>query len=110
MAYLKFPVRTDLPAYRFSLTLESVLYYFSFEWNERGQFWTMDIQDQDENYLIAGVRIVNGANLLARFQNPLLPPGDLFVFDTSGKNNDPKVDNFGTVVILFYRESTTVDE
>ena len=109
MAYLIIPVRTDLPAYEFSLSLEGVNYFFSFEWNERGQFWTMDILDQDQNYLVAGVRMVNGVDLLSRFKNTKLPLGILSIFDTSSKGRDPSFFNFGTEVILFYRESTTVE-
>lgn len=109
MAYLQIPVRTDLPAYSFSITLEGVVYILSFEWNDRGSFWTMDIQDQDENYLVAGVRVVNNQDLLGRFRNTALPAGTFYLLDTTGKVDDPKVDNFGTVVLLFYRESTTVD-
>lgn len=110
MAYQKIPVRTDLPSYIFSITLEAVVYYFSFEWNDRGGFWTMDIFDQDQVQIVAGIRMVVNINLLGRFNNPKLPAGTLYILDTSGKNNDPAVDNFGSVVLLFYRESTTVDE
>lgn len=107
MAFLTMPVRTDIPAYIFSISLEGTTYLFSFEWNDRGSFWSMDIQDQDENYLVAGVKVNGGCLLLSRFKNPLLPKGDLFTVDTSGKDNSPAVDNFGTVVLLIYRESTT---
>lgn len=109
MAYLLIPVRTDIPAYDFSLALEGVNYYFSFEWNERGQFWTMDILDQDQNYLVAGVRMVSGIDLLSRFKNTKLPPGIFILNDTSSKGRDPSFFNFGTEIIMFYRESTTVD-
>lgn len=110
MAYQKIPVRSDLPSYIFSITLEGTLYYLSFEWNDRGSFWTMDILDQDQNQLVCGIRMISNINLLGRFQNSLLPKGTFFIYDTSGKNQDPQVDNFGSVVLLFYRESTTVDE
>lgn len=110
MAFLLIPVRTDLPSYEFSLTLETVNYFFSFEWNERGQFWIMDILDQDENYLVAGVRMVTGIDLLSRFKNTSLPPGIFILDDSSGKGRDPSFFNFGTEIIFFYIESTTVDE
>lgn len=109
MAYLKIPTRSDLPAYEFSLQLEGVTYFFSFEWNERGQYWSMDILDQDQNHLVAGVRMSVNINLLGRFKDTRLPAGIFILLDSSGKNLDPAVDNFGTVVELFYRESTTVD-
>lgn len=108
MAALKMPIRTDIPAYDFSLTLEGVIYFFSFEWNERGQYWSMDILDQDQNHLVAGVRMTVNVDLLGRFKNTSLPPGTFLLLDSSGKNLDPTAINFGTVVELFYIESTGV--
>lgn len=107
--YQKIPVRCDLPAYDLSITLENTLYYLSFEWNERGNFWSMDILDQDQNYLVCGVRMVTNIDLLVRHKNPSLPKGVFMLLDTSGKNLDPNADNFGLTVLLFYRESITVD-
>lgn len=107
MSYVKIPVRTDLPAYDFSLTLEGSIFYFSFEWNERGQFWVMDILDQDQSYIVAGVRMVSDVDLLSRFKDTRLPKGTFLITDTSGKSRDPSFDTFGTEVLLFYRESTT---
>lgn len=109
MAYLIVPVRTDIPAYDFSLALEGVNYYFSFEWNERGQFWTMDILDQDQEYIVAGVQMVTDIDLVGRFKDTRMPKGTLILTDTSGKSRNPSYYNFGTEIILSYRESTTVD-
>ncbi len=110
MAYLKIPIRTDLPAYDFSIILEGSTYYLNFEWNERGSFWSMDILDSEQNHLVAGVRMTTGVDLLKQFKNEMLPQGSFFLLDTKGKNSDPQVDNFGTTVLLMYRESSTVDE
>lgn len=70
----------------------------------------MDILDADQNHLVAGVRMTTGVSLLKQFKNSLLPKGTLFLLDTKGKNGDPQADNFGTTVLLMYRESSTVDE
>lgn len=109
MAYQILPVRTDIPAYDFSLTLEGIIYYFSFEWNERGQFWTMDILDQDQSYIAAGIRMVVDVDLIGRFKDSRVPKGTFILTDTSGKSRDPSYYNFGTEIILSYRESTTVE-
>lgn len=110
MAYQKIPVRSDIPAYDMSVTLDGVLYYLSFEWNERGSFWTMTIADQNQVILVAGVRMVTNIDLLLRHKNIGLPKGVFILLDTSGKNQDPAADNFGSTVLLFYREEGTVDE
>ena len=108
MAFVKIPIRTDLPAYDFSITLEGIIYFLAFEWNERGQYWSMDILDQDQNHLVAGVRMTVNVDLLGRFKNTQLPAGVFLLLDSSGKNLDPSASNFGTVVELFYAESTEV--
>ncbi|WP_448510308.1 phage baseplate plug family protein [Immundisolibacter sp.] len=110
MAYVTLPVRTDLPAYDFSIILDGETFIFSFEWNERGSYWTMDVLDSEGNHLVAGVRMTTGVNLLAQYRNENLPKGSLFLLDTRGFNDDPQVDNFGKNVLLMYRELGTVDE
>jgi hypothetical protein len=110
MAYQEIPVRSDIPAYDMSVTLDGVLYYLSFEWNERGQFWTMDIYDQDQVALVLGTRMITNVDLLGKYKIAGLPKGIFLITDTSGKNLDASVDNFGIIVKLFYREDGTVDE
>lgn len=98
-----------MPAYQFQITLEDTSFFFDFEWNERGQFWSMSISDQDEQLLIAGVRLVAGISLIDKYIVSGRPKGHLMCVDTSGKNIDPSISDLGSRVLLMYRESTTVD-
>lgn len=109
MAYLTMPVRTDLPCYQFQVALETVIYTLDFEWNERGQFWTMHISDENEVPMFQGIRLITGVPFLDKYYNTLRPPGDFYCFDTSGSGVDPGISDLGTRVLLIYRESTTVD-
>lgn len=109
MAYLKIPVRSDQPAYLFQIELEKSLYYLDFEWNERGQFWSMGIADQDQNPVVKGIRLVAGIPLTENYIVKGLPPGDFIIVDTLGLLQDPGVSDLGNRHLLQYRESTTVD-
>jgi hypothetical protein len=109
MAYIQLPVRSDLPAYQFQTELEEETFFFDFEWNERGQYWTMTISNSDEEVIIAGIRLVSGISLLEQFTVAGRPKGRILCVDTTGKNIDPSISDFGSRVLLMYRESTTVD-
>ena len=110
MAYLELPTRSDVPAFSYQIELEQVLYGFSFAWNERSGFWTMSVSDSGGDPLINGVKLQTGWLLLDLMKLTGFPPGSLFLLDSSGQNQDPSRENFGSTVILMYRESTTVDD
>jgi hypothetical protein len=110
MAYLELPTRSDVPAFQYQIELEQVLYGFSFAWNDRSGFWTMTITDAVGEPLINGVKLQTGWLLVDLLKLEGFPPGSLFCLDSSGQNLNPGRDNFGSTVILMYRESTTVDE
>lgn len=107
MANLLMPIRNDLPAYRFQVTLEGLLYFMEFRFNERAERWFFDIYDADETILIGGIKVLNRQLLTARFKDTKLPPGDFFCFDESGDDEVPTRFNFAQNVVMIYRESTT---
>ena len=109
MAYLKIPVRSDLPAYEFQIELEKKIYFLSFNWNSRIGKWFMDIKDADQLDIIRGVKLLTSWPILYRFKDIRLPLGTFMVVDTANKNADPGVADLGNRHILMYRESTTVD-
>ena len=105
VATLVIPVRADLPAYKFQIDLESVLYTFSFRYNERMDRWIMDIADQNENDILLGTPILTRFNLVERFKTASLPPGEFFALDESGNAKQPGRDDLGNDVKLFYVEA-----
>ncbi len=108
--YLELPVRSDLPSYTFQQDFEGTLFELEFNWNSRGEFWVMDINDSESNPILTGLRVVTDFSLTKYNQVDGLPPGQFIAYDTAGFNKDPGIDDFGNRVILVYRESTTVDE
>ncbi len=105
MATLVMPVRADLPAYTFQIDLESKLFTFTFRYNERMDRWIMDIADENENELLLGTPILTQTNLIERFKDDNLPPGEFFAIDESGEDKQPGREDLGNDVKLFYVET-----
>lgn len=78
----------DFPSFTEEVTLEGIPYTFRFDWNSRGEFWSMDIYDREKNPLILGRRIMLDYEILRQFPDRELPPGELYVIDPS-LNFDP---------------------
>lgn len=106
MPFLQIPIRSDIPAYDLQVELDGVLYTLGFTYNARANYWVMDIYDANELPILVGIRIITGWLLTDRFVMEGLPPGDFFVFDSSGKNEDPTQDDFGTVKTLVYADES----
>jgi len=101
------PVNSDNPFYTFTVELENVTYGFNISYNQRADRWFMDILDNEENVLLAGIPLLTGRDLIGRFKNPSLPPGWLVVMDTTGNDNSPGRNDLGVTCPLLYMESTT---
>lgn len=100
---LLIPIRNDLPAYSYQITLESVVYTLTFRFNARMNRWLMDIADQTENPICMGLPMLVNFPLIERFQNDSLPPGSFLVLDESGNNQNPDRDSWSNNVKLFYQ-------
>lgn len=105
MAIIELQVRNDLPAYTFSSVLNSVTYFFKFNYNSRRSRWLMDIQNQDKEDLLVGVALLADVDMFSQFKNDKLPQGLFLVFDTEGKQFNPEQFDLGDRVKLLYQET-----
>jgi hypothetical protein len=97
----------DFPDFTQTLRLSGDLFSLRSRWNETHQFWTLDIYDKNGQPLIIGQKIVFNTDLLARYKNPLLPAGKMFVIDSSTDSQSVSVigrNDFGVNVFLVYEE------
>ena len=93
----------DYPSFTEDIILDNIPYKFSFNWNDRGEFWTMTISDSDDNILVAGIKIVLGQKLISNFPGRSLPPGAMAVVDTSGNVTRPsQIDFYNDDLQLVY--------
>ena len=95
---ITFPLTLN-PEETFQMTLFEQFYNFRQLWNTAGQFWTLDVRDEDNVALALGIKLVTGIFLLSQYpqirfnlksDNLLADPGreDLteFVFEITNKD------------------------
>lgn len=97
---------TEYPSYTEEVTLDGVLYRLSFQWNYRGQHWTLDFYGSDGAVILAGVKVVKGYDLFNRFHNLSLPPGRMFALDEKGTYTRIEDGDLGSTVNLIYLEES----
>lgn len=90
-----------LPAYTISVTLGGVPYLFTFKWNVRGAYYTLDILTRDAVLLIGGLKVVINSGLTRKFPSIELP-GELMAIDSSGENSPITFEDLGERVELVY--------
>lgn len=106
MSFQKIPVRSDLPAYEFSITLDEKIYNLNFSWNDRTSLWTMDILDENGVELLTGVQMLTNWDMIGRYRIKELPPRMFLCVDTAGEGKNPGIDDFGSRIILVYGDDT----
>lgn len=71
----------DLPSFTEEVVLEGIPYVLKFNWNSRGEFWTIDFYDVEQSPLLYGLKMVSTYELINWYPDRGLPPGYLFVVD-----------------------------
>jgi hypothetical protein len=86
--------------------LEGIEYLLSFYWSDREAGLYLSLLDQDQNPIAVGIKLVLGSSLLAKYTDPRLPPGILYLYDTSGQGLDIQaLGDLGTRIELLYLTS-----
>lgn len=57
--------------------LDVETFFIRLSWNSEGSFWAMEIQNYNQETLVAGIVVVPNVPLLARFHYLDVPPGEL---------------------------------
>jgi hypothetical protein len=106
MALLQIPMYQEAN-FTETVTLENIPYIFEFKWNDRFSFWSMSISNSSNTYIIRGIHLVTGVELLKGHPNIGLPPGKMMVTDIRQIPQDPVyVDFTNGNCFLIYQEST----
>ena len=86
--------------------LSGVRYKLNVSWNTMMEGWVLCISDTNDNLILGGVRLSIGTDLLRKYRAscPELPPGEIFVLDTTGDYITAELtrDNFNTRFKLCY--------
>jgi len=75
----------EFPAFTQEIILDNIPFRFTFNWNTRGEYWSMSIADRDLTPLISGLKVVIDFLLLSKFSGRNLPPGEIFAIDPSNQ-------------------------
>ena len=85
----------NLPAFKETVVLDGETFIFSFQYNTRGDYWTMDISDKNQVLLMAGLKVVLGYELIQRYGTREQPAGEIYPIDVTetieriGRNDLP---------------------
>jgi hypothetical protein len=98
------------PYFDEQITIDNVIYIFEFQWNTRGNFWSMTISDKNENILIAGVKLIKNFDLLTRYsKQDILPKGIFILLATNDSSIEVTYNDVASnVVSLIYLSETEV--
>ena len=84
----------DIASYTQQVTLDNVPYILEFSWNDRGNYWYIDISKTDQTSIITGIKLVLNYDILRQHVMPDLPTGQLYIIDTTGDFTKIKRDDF----------------
>ncbi|KRK40792.1 phage baseplate plug family protein [Loigolactobacillus bifermentans] len=103
----KFELDYDAP-FVFETTFGNDDVYIGINYNEIGDFYTIDLYDAEFQPIIMGEKLVYGKRVWRRSVDPRVPAVDLIPMDESGKESTVAKANFGITVFLYI--DTLVDE
>jgi hypothetical protein len=95
------PLRA-VPEYVQEVTLEETPYRFTFKWNTRGAYYSIDIATAEGVALVSGLKMALNAALLRKHPGRGLPPGELIVIDPSGSYEPIAFDDPEQRISLIY--------
>lgn len=103
MTVLEVDTSQRLEVYDQQVELDGQVYTLTFRFNRRNNSWYMDIADEDNVHIASGRRCVVNSVLNGQFRYlSTNPPGALTVFDTTGRQAPPELNDFGSRVLLLY--------
>lgn len=70
-------------AFSEQVILDGTTYIIDIFWNSRQDAWHITFKDTSLNVLVAGIRLVQGVELLEQYPDRGLPPGELYIIDTN---------------------------
>lgn len=95
------PVDKDSLPEQFEFDFGEESFLLGVNYNEREDFFTLDIFTVDEEPIVLGERLILNQPLWTGITNPLLPVEDIVPMDEAGKETAITFENFGDTVSLY---------
>lgn len=102
---LEIPLSKEDNSFKIRVILEGIQLVLRLDWVERDLRWTISIFDAQETALVVGLPMNINTELIARFEIDGLPPGKLFLYDSSGGWAEAGRDDLGDRAKLLYQNS-----
>jgi hypothetical protein len=84
------------PYYSERVRLDGRDYILRFAWNQREERWRLSILADNEEPIIHGLKLLTGWPLLRYYRfDRRLPPGELYVVDSTGNRAPPGLEDLG---------------
>jgi len=110
------PIDNTFAALSEEIDLDLSSFRFIFVFNSRFNFWVMEIQNRDQETIIAGVKLVLNYSLVLQYVGRSLPLGEEYCIDTTDTVITIDRDNIGTnpenidqLVQLIYLTEADID-
>jgi hypothetical protein len=101
---IEIPLRSDIFSYEFQINLDQELFTLKFRFNQRLNFWIMDIMDDIGVDIISGVPLLTNVNLIKNHQCRKRPKGEFTIIDELGTSENASLYNLGSRFKLIYKE------
>lgn len=101
MAITTLPNDTTARNYRFRVELSGVVFSLRFYFNRRSARWFVDIRDNNEVLLRAGLKLVADFPILSGWVEQIRPAGELMVINQAS-DTDPGADDLGIRSLVAY--------
>ncbi|BFH11056.1 hypothetical protein WJ0W_007039 [Paenibacillus melissococcoides] len=97
------PIEKDSIPYQFDIALGVDIFTFEVNYNERFDFFTLDLM-KDDQVLLQGVKLVYGVPVFAGIEDHRFPVPLIVPVDEAGRETAVTWGNFGETVFLAYGE------
>lgn len=106
MATLEIPLPSETPFFTLRTVIAEREFTFRFAYNQRSEFWSFDISDEEGEKLYSGVRLVIGYPLNLLWTDERAPKGLLVAFDLTGSGREATLADLGRRVRLYFVEAS----
>jgi hypothetical protein len=98
----------NLGQFLFTVDLDGTNFQFDMRYNQREDFWYLNISDIDGNLLRSGIKVVSNWPLIRLLRSTPRPNGEIITIDTRYAPLDPGLADLGVDVLFGYEELDTI--
>jgi len=106
MAIVQIPVRSDLGAHEFNITIQNQVYHFKIFYNLRASKWNLSIFDTRLNPILQSIVLLTDTDVTRQFRHLNIPKGIFLVIDSLSQEYNPKQFDWNDRNYFLYNEAS----